>query len=270
MTRIAIIGNSHVGAPRFGWERVRERFPDVDVEFFSAPGRYFPLLELTPERRLHFPDKVMEELGAASAALDRINGRRGVDLAASDLVIWVGYGWPTTEIDDLAATYDVDGLPAAGNARHLSQAAFDAVCDALVEETLPPAEWRGWSAPRLVLGLRPMRALPAEGKRARRLQGSPGRRAAVRAARDRFLDRLRAALDGAGVGLFPQPDETLTPFGATRMEFSRGAVRMRSGKEFPPEDNSHMNADFGRLWWERLLAWLETRPSPASPPHRAA
>src|SRR4051812_34372426 len=37
--RLCIIGNSHLAAPKLGWDDVRREFPDTEVTFFGAAGQ---------------------------------------------------------------------------------------------------------------------------------------------------------------------------------------------------------------------------------------
>ncbi|PJN96602.1 hypothetical protein CNY89_01585 [Amaricoccus sp. HAR-UPW-R2A-40] len=55
MTRVAVVGNSHLGAIKLGWEQVSARHPEMQVEFFAAPGTHYYRLEMFEPRKFGLP-----------------------------------------------------------------------------------------------------------------------------------------------------------------------------------------------------------------------
>lgn len=255
MTRLAIIGNSHVAAFREGWTLIEREHPGTRIEFFALPNAHLGRLSLDANKRLGLAETGEARLRELTIA---VNGRLTIDLGASDHVLWVGYYWPFEALSKLMAEFSIDGLRESPRApRALSRPAFDAVCDGLAEAVLPGEGWRGWRAPRLTLNVR---ALPAESclgdarpafRYWRAAAQHPEGAGAVAAA---FLDRFKQALVGHGIGLLRQPEETLAASGLTATDYSRGSHRLMGGLPHPDSDHVHMNARYGALCLRRLLA----------------
>lgn len=257
MTRLAVIGNSHVAAFREGWALVAAEHPGTTLAFFALPNAHLGRLALDAERRLSLPEASEARLREAAMA---INGRLSIELGSADHVLWVGYYWPFEALAKLTAEFSIDGLRETGGApRALSRPAFDAVCDGLAEAVLPGAAWRGWVAPGLTVNAR---ALPAEtclgdARPALRYWRAAARAPeGVGAVAGTFLDRFERQLGAQGIGLLRQPQETLAASGLTAAGFSRGSHRLMSGAAHPESDHLHMNARYGALCLRRLLARL--------------
>ncbi len=92
MTRILIVGNSHVGALKLGWEQVRDNFPGAQVDFFAAQGSVFQQTRLDRTGTLAL-QKSHRDDEKCIRALKKLNGRTSVNLNDYDHVIRAGYSW---------------------------------------------------------------------------------------------------------------------------------------------------------------------------------
>lgn len=267
MTRIAVVGNSHVGAIKLGWDRVAERHPDLQVEFFAAPGIQFLRLKMLAPRVFGLPPEAPEE---QRKRLQRLNGRSSVDLSAADVVLLVGRPWGFSTAAELLAGHEVDGLPETTPkpaSKRLSAAAFAAFCEAIaLHQGVPGPGWRGWQPPRVLQLGRPhpgeavMDNYTVPEFRSWRLLGrSPAKFAAGMAV---YFDALKRALAAEGIGLLPQPAASLGPSGLTHDALMRAAPRLIEG-EYDPDNATHANADYGVLVWDSLAAHLQTKPAAA-------
>lgn len=267
MTRVAVVGNSHLGAIKLGWEQVAARHPELQVEFFAAPGTHYYRLEMFEPRKFGLPPGSSSGTGER---LDRLNGRRWIDLAAADVVVVVGREAGFNAAAGLLAEHDVDGLPEAGPElapRRLSAAAFAAFADAIAARSGLVEHWRNWDRPRVHLLPRTRPAESAlrgaatpELRPWRRLARSPEK---LLAGIDSYVDRLEAEMAAEGVVLLRQPAASLSAHGLTRENMTRGSLRIDGDVGHGEDDVSHANAEYGALFWEAYASRLAGAPQPA-------
>lgn len=267
MTRVLVFGDSHAGAYKAGWPTIAERHPDVSVDVFAVPLPHFKSLRLT--RSLEFALPPPAATPEVVDLVERINGRRSARLAEADVVVWAGFRSGVDVILSLVADSDVDGLREVGNERVLSAAAFAEISQSLAERFVPSPAWRRWTDRRLVIAPQPLPAETisasddAEHRVARRIAARPeGVTAAVAA----YLDDYEAALSRHGIGLLRQPAETVGRHALTLARYSRGSPAIVSGKAHSRLDHAHMNAAYGALGLETLLASLGPRAGVAHRP----
>lgn len=266
MTRIAVIGNSHVASLRNGWEQVGHRHDAIHLDFFAAPHPGFNELELGPGLRFGIPEG---GVGARTARLIRtINGRDAIDLGEFDLVFWAGFRWPAMALAAVGGHFEIDGLGGGDAALVMSEPAFDAVLADLIDGMLPPSAWRGWSRPRLVClsqasfcetCLADERAIFDPWRIAQR-----GDRVLPRVI-ETFFDRAARRFADCGIALLRQPATTLAPSGLTETCHRIGATRLVNGAPQPATDQAHMNAAFGGAYLDAALADLGLAAAPAEP-----
>ncbi len=144
----------------------------------------------------------------------------------------------------------------------LSDGALARIEEDLARKALPEAGWARWADRPLVLVPEPLlfeKLLRPETPEAlgRGLQEvlrlGQGVRELVAAFRARVA---RLVAETAPFRLPGPPPETLGETGfLTREEFARGAKRL-NGEDQPDSDFSHANAEYGRLYWGRILAAL--------------
>lgn len=267
MMRVLVIGDSHAGAYKAGWPTIAERYPDVTVDVFAVPFPHFKSLRLSPS--LEFALQRAAATPEVIELVERINGRRSARLAEADVVLWAGVRSGVDVILSLVADSDVDGLRDAGSDRALSAAAFAEISASLAERFMPPPAWRGLTDRQLVIAPQP---LPAETitesddgdyQVARQIVARPEGVAAAVAA---YLDDYEAALGRHGIGLLRQPAETVGRGALTLARYSRGSPAIVSGKTHSRADHAHMNAAYGALCLETLLASRRPRASAAYRP----
>lgn len=118
MTRVAIIGNSHVGAYVEARERIEAAFPGVKLGFFAFPRHQLSSATYGQDGVLRIPDD------------DRATGPgglpRAIDLAAQDHILLVGQQFGAIRLKWFLDLFDVLGFPAAGAPRLASPAVLTA------------------------------------------------------------------------------------------------------------------------------------------------
>jgi hypothetical protein len=262
MTRIAVVGNSHAGAIRMGWDVVAHEYPGTAMTFLAAPRAVFETFGFDGERRFGVTDpaaltpnmrRLVQSLSGAGG------GALALELAAFDRVLLVGPEWGEFALMAILSTYAVDGCLAAG-AQRLSAAAFAAFCDDLLRRSLALRMAALLAGHRLTLMPRPRRselglAAAAAGEEAAMPRLAPGLDpAGVERAIALHEGRLAALLAAHGATLLPQPPETVAENHFSRAEFSVGRkVVDRRGVREEVLDTAHMNAAYGALCLRRWL-----------------
>jgi hypothetical protein len=95
MTRICVLGNSHVASLKLGWDSLKTQYPNVDITFFANRQRRMEALQV--EKGKLVPDN--EALKTAIAYTS--NGLTSIDSRKFDLYLLYGldlkpYFPPTT------------------------------------------------------------------------------------------------------------------------------------------------------------------------------
>ncbi|MSU88378.1 hypothetical protein GE300_01950 [Rhodobacteraceae bacterium 2CG4] len=254
MRRTHVIGTSHVGAIREGWQTVADRFPDEEMEFFAATRPLFERLHLDDRHRLYLPDAVAARVPQVRNTLMKINGTLSADLHNSDTVLWAGFRWPMQEIGRILADQDIDDIRVAGADRRMSRRAFAAVCRDLAAGFLPDAQWRGWRKPALTVLLMPFRSESAlSAPKMEVWNALTARDDGVDTAFEAFFDQMAEVFADHGIAVLRPPAEARRPFGMTRAEYGVGSRGLR-GPEHSDEDYVHMNADYGALCLQHYFA----------------
>lgn len=254
MTRLTIIGSSHLGAIKNGWTQIASDYPDLEVSFFGAPADSFWAFPLTAQREfgLFDPKTVTPE---RLKLIETTNGRHTIDLAAADKVLLVG--WRVEEIYNaqLLSSFSVDGVyPVAGRPR-MSRNAYEAMCDAVIERHLPAPEWRNWTGPSLHVLAKPrMAETCVTGTASRVLPWAQlAREAPGKAVFEPYLERFRKRCADIGVSLLLPPDSVYGASGLTRANLSVASRKPGTTDDF---DHSHMNTAYGKEVLRAILPQL--------------
>lgn len=264
MSKIIVVGNSHVAAIKHAWNALPTSERRHDVRFFAAHGPHFGKLALTPALQFGLTRRRAIAEPDVAKRVREINGAPRIDLSRADLVVWAGYLWPLTPLARLMAQFDVDGLREAGSACRLSREAFDAICADFAGSRIPRERWRNWTGPKLILHMRP---LPVEDcLEATNPVYSPWQRivpapTGAQAVLNAFLDCFEATVAPLGIEVLRQPAESQSPSGLTKREYSR---------EFPgkPREYNHMNPRYGTLSLAAILARADALRAGAAAPGR--
>lgn len=249
--KIAVVGTSHVAMIKLGWDLIRAGLPEIEMAFFSSPGKsartrklinmVFGYHSVVPQ-----PDEIV--IG---------HDARTIDLGAQDAVLQVGYVTGEVELATLLDRFAIDGLPATVEKPfRLSRPAFDAFCANLAQQYLPSPEWRGWTGPRLTLQPHPNpdeRCMTSPREKFQRWQTLATNAETFRVAREIYLDHFETALGQHGIALLRQPAETFAPNGLTLTSYGKGAMDLHKNVPLDEDDYVHMNADFGLLSLEHYF-----------------
>lgn len=246
MTRVAVIGSSHVAALKLAWDQIGLQHPSIKVDYLSVKRPAFEQATLRKDMRFGLPDDIPEHPDTARHA------RKILDFTQFDLVWNVGI-WQILprDFNAMIEAFNVDGFPATTHPHQMSRAAFTACIGDMVKNVLPGPEWHHLETPRIWYS------------------GFP-RRNEHMATRKRFRDvdtrnhglcwdqadqTLAAALADRGIGWVRQPADTLTEHGFTQARFGTD-MTVPGGDGV---DIAHMNAAFGARMWDVFLSLAVTQ-----------
>ena len=256
MTKIAIVGNSHVAALKMGWDLIEKDYPHLDIVFFASVGK------AAQDRELK--GKVFGFLNPKPAPNEIVFGNhseRSINLAEYDHVLRVAEPKKESLLSVVLVDTVVDGWPKDGREHHMSQSAFEALVEHTAKQQLVSPDWRNWSSPKVTSCPAPYpdeRCMnhehPARIARWRVLALRPDELLWLR---EMYFEKHRAWAEKHNIGLLVQPKETIAENGLTKKSYSEGSFRMDADKMETSEEHIHMNAEFGKLMLEKYFTQID-------------
>ena len=230
MTRVAIIGNSHVGAYLLARETIEAAFPSVSLSFFALP-------------RHSFSSCIYDECGVLHAReATHPNLPRQIDLSAQDAILMVGQSFALDGLGQLISAFDVLGGQNTGQTRTVSPSLVAAFLDHRVARychklaaflrndarcVVAPAPHPASNTPSLDTGAAQCSQHPEAPRLLRLWRNSVQRQ----------MSELR-------YGLMLQPQELTDGPGVSPARYSR-AASLPDGQTPTAADYTHMNAEYG-------------------------
>lgn len=242
MTRLAIVGSSHVGAIRQCDDYLRKHWPGVQIDYFALPGAPYRRAERTPDGIFH----ARPANPAEAKLIARINGATEIDLTPHDLIWVTGNRYGLGRVLGLLAKYDILEMPRTGRKAVISQAFFNAAMRAEIDASCDRIATQFGRDKRLIFTPAPY---PAETVR----EKGPFHEAALthiftHPERDAIFAlyeaKIRDALAARSFGFMAQPPQTLAAPFATKAKYLNDARDFRDPTA-RLKDARHMNADYG-------------------------
>ena len=260
--RLCLIGSSHLGALKLGADTMQPTPAELGVTptFFAAPAKTLA------ETRLTEDGLVPTSPAAARSFLRTSGGLKAVRFADYDAFALVGWN---LRARSLFGTYlqarAEEHARVDGDRILVSDDCFDAAAQGLIRAS---TAWKAAQHIAAAIG-RPVLIVPepepsddpARTSMARALWRdiATGPDAAALAAC--FVRNARALCSGL-VSFLPQVPETLAGPMVTKLEYSRGSLRL-SGRPHGETDLGHMNDAYGRLMMAACVRWaLAAVPAP--------
>lgn len=252
MTRIAVVGHSHVGALKLGWDQICGDYPDVEMIFFASTGaaaRGMGLKDMMFGFHTETPDD--DEIIFGNS------GARRIDFTTFDHVLFGGRELREDELADVLSVYNIDTAPQADLERRMSLSAFDAILEAFCQTRIKHESWHNWETPRLWIHPQPYpdeRCLESGDLKFLSWCVLCADTERLLWMRTRYWQKLTAAFERTGATLLPHPAETLTDVGLTDPAYSLGARRLLDSSIHAQEEYNHMNAEYGVLVMKHFLS----------------
>ncbi|OAN97320.1 hypothetical protein [Sulfitobacter geojensis] len=245
MSKLMIIGSSHVGAYKNAAEAFARAYPDIDVSFFAMRGPLFLMGSMddagtfTPSFR-NDKDRafVRETNGAELAHTDGI-----------DHLLLVGHRFAFGNLTSLLQDHDVLEGVRTGRAKLISEGLLKEIIENVAVTSVGEAlaQLNGYEKPvTFAMAPYPASSIVVRAKNyemARLLELFWGRPDAAWVF-ELWLDHVRQALADEGHALLVQPDAVNAGPFATKPEFADRAASV-DGDTLNNTDHRHMNADFG-------------------------
>ncbi len=232
MASVCVIGDSHVAALKTGWNFIQRDFPELQLDFFAAMGKFMSQLAVRDGALVPLVDDLRERMKQASGGLETISGSYDYYL-----ICGLGLGVPRApdEPDDVVLEKMRQAAPELLAVRTVKM---------LREITRAP------------IGVIPTPRRSPKEPEAKATHKSVTRSIALfRSACEDVFGELHAEL-------FPQPAETLSESGAyTKAEFARSPERLSFVQD--GEDHTHLDASFGAIVLRHALNRLLNRSSEA-------
>lgn len=256
MTRLLVLGNSHVGALRMAQDAFRTRFPQVDTAFFAAPGGNFLRGRTGRDGvwRPYLPDD------NARAVVEEINGAAECDLAGHDAILVIGHRFSPHVLTEILMDHEIIGLPwreTGSPERRVSRGFVERTIAAVTEDHVDQIARRIGTRHPYVLASAPFPSdrIGTRGDEVSLLTEFLQRHPATAELMPLWTDQIAAAAERRGWGFLPQPAGTMSGPAATRAEFAEAAAT-GDGAEMDFTDHRHMNGAFGLAMLE---AWAASR-----------
>lgn len=236
MTRIAIIGNSHVAAFKLGWDVIKDEYPGVQIDFFSGAASAMRSLYMADGRILSSSSPVTE-MFVAYAGTEAIT-------AGYDSYILVGMGLGLVSLMCIYEKHRPPRFHEAGEGPHLMSDAMNEI--ALEKATTGSSAFHVINLVKQISGGAEVFVVPNPHPSADILEKHPFWQ--DRRILDSCVEVFEETLRGLnGVSFVPQPADTLHSDQLTKAEFTRGTRLLKARWTRPANDGDpyHMNAEFG-------------------------
>jgi hypothetical protein len=248
MTVIAVIGTSHVGAVRQGWDALEKDYPGIELRFFAAHSGLVSQMSLNRALQFGLPTTK----GIAQKTLENLMrnfGDHKIDLASVDAVLRVGWSTNESAVAQLLSDFDCDGFNTRAGRPRMSRAAFEAFADALAKKAAEKRDAKNWSRLRLYVLPVPRIAdscanSSAENHAAWRTLAQNG---GASAGLDHYAAVARQAFGAKGMTLILPPAKVFAASGLTKAEFCRNSYRLLLNEAHQEDDHVHMNATYGEI-----------------------
>jgi hypothetical protein len=250
MTRIALLGNSHLFSWKRAWNSLGKAYPDVDLVFFAAPGAQLECCEPQVDRLVFTGDDVARRLEITSG------GRRELIAADYDAICVVGLGCGVRAVTALYSGWRADSHKGEeGRFQLVSDACFqDAVVDRLNAAPAMVLVGKLRQITDKVIWLAPT---PAPSEIILTLENVPESVEMAAAATD--ASSLRATYDEAcrrlvakDLVLLGQPKATLASPLLSKKEYRR--------RNWTTPDWMHLNDAYGKIVIREFLSRLQATP----------
>lgn len=225
MTRVCIIGSSHVGALKQAQPQIKDAFPGVQLAYFAVPGGVFRRCELRNGILKSRPANDRE-----AAMVININGELTMDLSDFDHIWIIGHRYGFGAV--LQAW--IDGEGAHEKMTQLVHDSIDRIADQFGRDdriTLTPAPYPA---------LRSRAPGPNQERRMAQIMRHPDRETIF----DAFETTITTGLNTAGYRALLQPSATRAAPFATNNSYLNEAVDFQTGERLDG-DLRHMNSAYG-------------------------
>jgi len=254
--RICIIGDSHAGAFKLGWESIKNEFPSVEVTFLAiARGK---MKHLKNEgTRLYFDRPNLIE------RIEMLGFSAEIDVSEYDLFLVVGMMEPLHPLILFQREHALPGQPDNSKRQHVSEEMY---IDAWQEQfrstpmnnVLSKLQTSGIKKSYVIFKPLISNEIIEQNRTASRIYTELMNDAADNNRIWSLIERSMKGVLGENTYI-PQPAETTVGGLLTQAQYSAGSTRLRSDEEqHDDEDIKHMNGEYGAVCLRNALQIMST------------
>ena len=240
--RIAIVGTSNIGAPKYAAATIAADYPELAVTFWGLPGGKFAECAVN-DAGIFSPSQGDDEV---SKLARRINGADHIDLTLFDATLVIADTMGLPSVLFVAGNYDVTDWPPRRDKPLLSLPGFLAAMDEAIAARVDDLARQFHGIAPLYLSRAPYPTTVVTRRGPLRLEPFASVASHPEAARIEALytQALTDQLAARGMTYVPQPADTIAAPFLTRPEFGEDAMDFRAAGRVL-DDHRHMNAAFG-------------------------
>lgn len=245
MTRLLVLGSSHVGALKRAEAEFKKRFPTIEIVFFGTPGASF-LTGNVDESGVFSPGYGKDGKDRAFARV--ANGQETVDVSGFDATLIVGHRFDFGIVAELLSDHDVLQGVETGKPRQISEGFFIECMKDVTQQAVDVVVKRLGPDRNFTISMAPYPATSIE----QRIGSLPFAKVvhdfsthpdAPRLFKQ-WVTHLEGVLNEHGYRLLSQPADTLAGPFTTLAEFAKNPSDGNTGELRKP-DHRHMNKDYG-------------------------
>lgn len=256
MTKICVIGNSHLAALKLGWDQIKADHPQVDITFIGAPGNHMEDLRVRDGKVFAGNPSLKYKISKLCKNFDEIK------ISDFDQFIIVGSNFGIGHVAyAFGEASTVDLGPTAGKLL-VSEPVFKL---GLAGRLRSAFGWRIAQAIRHEPGSHSVRLVPAphpsvsiledpSDKKLPKIYANIMKSSAAGLLHRYYADVLEEL--SSEVEIASQPQSTIDRLGLTKSEFSRGSVFLTNKLDQGHGENEHlhMNGAYGAALLTELLS----------------
>jgi len=251
MMRVCLIGNSHLGCLKLGWDEIATRHSDTKVTFFGTPRRTILHLRARQHRLVPTTESVETSFMRTS------DGLSVIDPQLYDAFVICGLTVSSVLVMGLACRYTPDSLSHLSERHLVSDDFFKAI---LAEMNQASAGYKTAKRLRRITD-KPILILPPpmpseqitlkQPRLTKFQQDESGTRLAT------LVQEAVESLDKDVAEFVWQPQQTLAHGVFTQHEFSTNSSRLLTDEKHSDDDAIHMNGEFGAAALTDILGRLK-------------
>lgn len=253
MKKICIIGDSHVGAMKLGWDEISSEYPDVEIVFFAAARS--GMRQLTNDGSVlsikkDLPREKVEQLGEYGS----------IDIEDFDAILCVGMGLLIHPFVKHQREHLLPGQSTSSRTQHY--VSEDAYLESWIEifEKSPLQHvlnvLGNAKASSVFVSFKPLVSTDVS-KKKDKVAKAYIELGENKKDRDRLWSILHRGIETvlpASATFFPQPEETVLNELLTKSKYSVRSTRlMAPDEEHGIDDHKHMNASYGVAYIRNFL-----------------
>jgi hypothetical protein len=260
MSRIIIIGDSHVGAYKSGFNSLDTADNKREVLFLAAPFPLYQKFQKIEPNLIGFPDDGVLPKGHINLIYS-INNLARIEVRDDDKLVFIGGHQVFDDIVAFMNLWSIDEVRSIPAQNIMSNQLFRLMVEDFATSSAKGSIWKKFIDRCDYYILPPLvsegcLAYQADVDGYEKWRAASTEAAGMKAVLEAYVARYEIALKQYDIKLIRQAEETLSEIGLTLGKFSKGSTNL---KDLLHEevDHTHMNDEYGRVMLEKLFSVVE-------------